>query len=939
MSSILPNTNQTPATRKAQAFSHIGSRTLAASQVSKLREGNQIHHHVNSQSRLTSSTTQSDFLQMSEEQQVRTIDNEHALSIMPEIEWAARVVVSSITSPKDMTKRELIYTSDLDWLPPTVKSVILDEIKKDMEAVYNYGDSMYGFFKDALFVRGSHPRLVLPEAAVDRIINSGEVLSMESLGSMFSAGGALKRRGYFGPHKKEGSVRQVINMESFRNVSGQTQDSTPEEMFYVTVNNDDGTKFDGVLPYLSVTDNFDALKLPYYMESIAASERDKLIGNPEVEFGDFDFGGEESAIPTAESSVGFTKTQMKSPNAQLTVKEFRAATYKSAPNNMVTHLRVPGSHELKRRSVGRPLVIDWPPEAAIPMHVPGNVKQKLGYILLIDENGHPVSMHGNDQIIHRAKNIYNTANSSNSLNNDASASMILNKAARNLTGGTTVTTFREGAKVVEKILEDNIIPRLMNGAYPGGAEISASSELYMLMMARTLCSMHTRMVFVPAEMMSYFAFDYHHNGMGKSLLDSNKILLSMRAGLLLTRTTGEMRNSIPLTKITMKIDEDDADWEKTWSETQDLISKTRQPQFPLNNLSVNDMMDWIHRAGMIFAFEGHPRIPDTGFDFEKIAHENVLPSQDLYDSLGRQLYLGLGIPPELMDTAYDPEFATALVTRNIMFTQTILEYQKIASALMSEDHHRLILADGIMMNSIVGLVKNKWGEIVQRLPSDDQAFFKANPKRFATDLVKRIVTSIRVSFPSPDGTTVESQKDQLQAYKDLTTELLPSFVGSEVIATDIAPELANKIGAMEKQIYHALIRKWCADNNVANDLFQLSSIDEEGRPSFNLLDITESYTKGLATNFMSSAKALVPIEEAVVKDSETLNLGDKGGDGGGSDYGSSSGGGGDEFGGGFGDFGFEEPANGSGEEVIAESSTQTQTETTDQAPENQAPAE
>lgn len=871
MSLNLPNTHTTPATRRVQAFSVIGSRSLTAAYVSKLREGNHHHHSKDAPSLVTSSTSQSDMASISQEQQIRAIDNENAINLMPEIEWACRVLVSSILSPKDMTKRELIYNIDLDWLPPGAKTAVIEQVKKDMTTVYEYGDSLYHIFKDALFRKGSHPRLILPEAAVDMAINSGETLSMESLSQMYSPDGkSLKRKGYFGKHPQVNETGpRFITMESYQKVKGISGSDDPDDAFFVRIEKD-GVESVVTLEGISVTDNYECLKLPSYLEVISASERQELAKRPKPNFSGFDFGLDST-------NESFHSKPATSKNSSLNVNEFRNAVYKGAPNNMVTHMQIPGRTALKRRSVGRPLVKSLSPESVIPLHVPGDPRRKIGYIVLIGEDGHPISMESADQVISRGRSMMKTQNSADSLGSGAMGSMILSKAARNLTGGSEVTSFRDLSKIFEQLVEDNIIPRLMNGSYPGGAELADTSDLYSLMLARTLCSMRTRLVFVPAEMLTYFAFDYHANGMGRSLLDSNKTLIAIRAGLLLTRMTGEIRNSIPLTKVTMKFDEDDTDWEKTWEEAAHAVSTTRQPQYPLNTLAINDLMDWIHRAGYVWSFQSHPRMPDTGFDFDKITHENPLPDQDFYDSLGKQIYMGFGIPPELMDSTYDPEFAIAVASRNIMFTQTVLEFQKVASGLITEDHHRLILSDGIMLNEIVKVVKSKWGEISSNLPSEDKELFAKDPAKFAIDLVERIVTSITVSLPQPDATTLQNQQERFKEFKDFLEEALPSFISQDLISADIAPELAAKFGAMEPVIKAALIRKFMADNNIMPELFDMASVDEEGKPNFDLLKISEDYMLGLNANLMSFAKSMVPVDQAARKDSESMGLGSDGG--------------------------------------------------------------
>lgn len=903
--SNLPNTRYSSADKRAKAFNIIGSRTLAAAQVSKLREGNAPHHRKDAGSALVSSTSQSDMMRIAQEQQIRLTDSENAMEIMPEIEWACRVLVSSILSPKDMTKRELTYNIDIDWIPPGAKTAILEEVKKSMEEVYGYADSLYHIFKDALFTKGGHPRLVLPEAAVDRIINSGETLTMESLRSNFGDDEVLKNIGFFGPIQKDGPSATRLTMESFTRANDFKGSSSADEKFYVTYKDGGGKDVTETLEHLTVSDNYTSLKLASYMQAVAASARSKMIPGIDMDPSAFDFADTDSSSDSITATSEAFNNPPTGKHSGLTEAEFRSTIYKSAPNNLVTHLKIPGRSALTRRSVGRPLVLSLPMESVIPIHAPGDVRRHLGYVLLIDETGHPISMHAGDQVFRQAQVAYSSMMSSSpTAGGNAVGSSILSKAARNLGSNSEVTTFRDMAKIFEQLVEGNIVPRLMNGAFPEGVAISGSDEVFTLMLARTLCSMRTRMVFVPAESLTYFAFDYHHNGMGKSLLDANKRLISIRAGLLLTRMTGELRNSIPLTKVNMKIDEDDADWEQTWADAYDAVTKTRQPQYPLNTLAVNDIMDWVHRAGFIFTFEGHPRMPDTSFDFEKINHENPLPDQDFYESLGKQLYMGFGIPPELMDSTYDSDFAISVASRNIMFTQAILEYQKIASALISEDHHRLILSDGIMMNSIVGVVKSKWGEIASKIPEEDRGQMKTNPAKFAMQLVSRIVSSIRVSLPSPDSTTLENQRTEFDKFSQFVDTLMPYFIGDEIISADIAPELAQKFSSLAPTIKAAFIRDYLSKNNVMPEMFKMSSIGENGLPAFDLLNLTEDHTKGLLANIMSFAKSIIPVDAAAVKDSETLKLGSEGssslggGGGGGGDMGGGMGeeGGGDEFG-------------------------------------------
>lgn len=918
----LRNTRPSVYEQRKKAYSAIGTRVQAAAHVSKLREGNMPHHRKDSLSSITNAFAQADAQRISEEQQLRMIDNENAIALMPEIEWASRVLISSILSPKDMTKRELIYSIDMDWLPYEIRSAVIEKVQEDMENIYGYSESLYHIFKDALFKQGAHPRLILPEAAVDRVINSGETLTLESIKPIFSKNG-LKGKGYLGKRQKQASTH--LNMESFQKAVGEKHEVIDEEPLYFEVQDDKGQKTLEPLELITITDSIDALKVPSYMDAIMQSQRSMMSGRPEISTDDFEFEDIEGMQEATNEAFSAPKNQ----KTDLTINEFRGALYKAAPSNIVTHLRIPGRDSINRRSVGRPLVMSLPPEAVIPLHVPGDPKRHIGYLVLYDENGHPITLAGAEQVVARASTLYNATNSANSVGRSAMGSMIISKAARNLTGGNDVTQFHELAKIFEELVEEDILTRLKNGAFPTGATIGDSNDLYTLMLARTLSSMRTRIVFIPVEMISYFAFDYHNNGVGKSLLDANKMLISMRAGMLLARTTGEMRNSIPLTEVTVKIDEDDPDWEKTLEDSIDLMSKTRQPQYPLTTLAVNDLMDWIHRAGFVYKFEGHPQMPDSGYTFEKIRHDNQLPDQEFYQELGKQLYMGFGIPPELMDTTYDPEFATAIAARNIMFTQTILEQQKKASALITDDIRRLVLSDGTITSEIVTMLKGKWAMIAKSIPSEEKRLYAADPKGYAKKLIERIIESIIIRLPTPDSTTLKNQMEDFDEKEQAYEKALNYVLGPDVLSADIGGELVGKLEAIRGTVKAALMRKYMASEGILPELADISSVDEGGKPAFDLLNIEKTHLTGIMINLLSFAKSIKPLQDAVQKDSESMGLGDGGTSGGDFGGGFDTGGGdegGDSGGDGLGDFDL-------GGDNTSESETTEQTSTEEQPPE------
>jgi hypothetical protein len=168
------------------------------------------------------------------------------------------------------------------------------------------------------------------------------------------------------------------------------------------------------------------------------------------------------------------------------------------------------------------------------------------------------------------------------------------------------------------------------------------------------------------EFVSYFAFDYYENGIGKSLLDNLKIITSIRAILMFARVMAHLKSSINITTVNLTLDEHDPDPQRTVEIAIHEVLRMRQQYFPLGINSPTDLVDWVQRAGVEFSFEGHPGLPNTKFDFDIKNMQHTIPPSDFEEELRKQTYMALGLSPETVDNGFNSEFATTVVANNIL---------------------------------------------------------------------------------------------------------------------------------------------------------------------------------------------------------------------------------------------------------------------------------
>lgn len=825
-------------------------------------------------------THQSQMYGIAQENQRRIFDSTNIMQIFPELELGAQILISSILSPKDMVNTEVVYRFKNSKLPPNVSANILKKIEEDFETEYGIKDELNRMLRDMLYTTGSYACLVLPEAAVDQLINYPQTLTME----MLQTSAAFKQTWDITKNQPV-SLGLLGNPDIVKRTALESVFSINTKQDFKDYPEDGDISLKGLV---SVTDNWSIVKMPRLLDKVRADEISKK------------FMPDTSSLFAMESDMGMTKPQ-KASNTEL-----RSALFKGAQQQVQNFLKVPDRDATMRESIGRPLVQRIPSEAVIPVHLPEDETNPIGYFLLTDDEGHFLSTKTQSGAIAQAQSNLVMGQNTSTTASSSLTSLLIQKAKNNLATNNRVTHLEEVASIYAQIVEQDLIKRLRNGMMGVETTISKNQEVYRMMLARSMQSMLTRLVYVPKEMFTYMAFKHHDNGVGKSLLDDIKVLCSMRAILLFARVQAEAKSSIAITDVTMELDPRSPDPMKDIEMATDLISRTRQQYFPLGTNSPNDLLEWIHRAGFQLHFSGHPHLPDTKFNFETKNFDRQEPNMELDEMLKKQCYMALNLQPEVMEAGFTGEFATTTITNNILLTKRIVQFQEAFSKMLSTHCQKIILSDMTILREVAGEMKNDWDQIVAAEDDKEKSDYAVNPSMWKQRYLEKVVKELEVTFPKPEMSAFKTQYDAFKVYETAVDESLIYWLSADMMTEEINGQISTHIDTLKNILKAHFMREWMSKEGYMTELADIVTLGDDKLPKVDIYSVNKEHMEALVLNAMRYIKTLTPMRAAADKDLANLAVDD--GTGGSSSSSSDSGdsGGSDEGFGGFDDMNFDE---------------------------------
>lgn len=782
-------------------------------------------------------------------------DANNILESLPDVELAMQVMISGILSPSDLRSPKLTHVVGDTELDSGLTAELLQVLQDHFTKFYKIEEWLANGLEDALFKTGSYPLMIVPENSLDDIINNKTPALESYFNQNVDSNGVLNPIGLLGPG--------VSNQKKKAKTRAQQRGFGLESMFSahaaipVTESRING--------HLTVTDNYAALKLPIVAQRLTQGRARASIWR----------GSKVGASLEAAAGSG------------MDLGKISDAIYHRRNFQSKEVVRIRPASQATRAPIGHPLVMKLPSESCIPVHVPSNPRDHLGYFILLDEFGHPLANAMESSYYQELNNAITSGQES------SEASKMLQNSryfSSGLNCRTDQRSMRSLSQAYSEMVEKDLMERLKNGYLGESVEISRPEEVYRIMFARSLAGRQTMLLYVPSELMTYIAFDHNQAGIGRSLLDKAKILAAIRATLMFANTMAAIKNSTARQNLVIELEETDPDPEGTVEYLVNEFVKLQSHSKIASTTSPLDIIDGIQRANVSVAVSGNPNYPETKVSVEDAQSQRAQIDNDFSKMISSQLWMSFGLAPEIIDDMQRVEFAASQITSNALMTKRFALYQSEYCRFISDHARKYVLNSGALMAQLIQVVRKHRKELKnsERVKSVDEVQIQANAPEVADDssaytvkeadtsavqelqgsvfdIIGEFLDAYSVELPPPDDTRIESQAEAFQQFSDLLEKIIDVRLSDDVLDGILGETQAESKAALKQAIKATYQRRWLIRNNIMMELEDLK-VKQTGDGGETLVGEYMNYIDDISTNLAGVMKRIqdknIKVEEA-----------------------------------------------------------------------------
>lgn len=707
-------------------------------------------------------------------------DIKNILEMNPNAQLAIDICVNGTLSPNNTLDSQLQYKSSYDKLG-AIKSTLLQKIREIMNAQVELEDILPTVLKDAKYDVGSYALLVVPTGRIREMIKSEKL-------------------------ERTNSDQKIMKFESMINDFSNVKRPLQADKRYLEPS---ALSFKLEDIGLETTTSLDVSKLITVHSDLEIIRMNKMREN---------WIKQEAVNGCLDSLEDFSNYDIKADMAEMAKEHKQEGLDDSVIADSLNRARnyafddvISLAPEVDPDGIDMAVHMHIPHESIFVMHKPGSPEDHVGYYIALDMSGNPISV--GDEL-----NIHNP-NYNGTYGNDASNSAMGGQA--NFAAGNTEMGFSgmnnssiQGRRISDKtalfskVTEKQLVDKIKSGYFKHhDISLAEHKDLMQTMFQRLLSNKQTQLIFVPASLMTYIAFEYDENGNGISLIIKHKNIGVLNSILTLANTLSAINNTIDYKEVRVKFDDDELDFNKTTDMViGNLVRHSSMNGSRLLSTDVYKQFDYLGTKGYQLAFEDHPSFPGTSVEINNLDRERAAPDVDVMEKNEALLIQSLGSTPEVVDMARNVEFASSYFQSNLQAARRAIADQKILTKFLDK------FIRTYLMNSPLAL---KW--MIQEIDRSR----KDNPELRGIktiELVRGFINSVTTHLPKPDMVKVELLDKAIIEQEKLVDHVLKYTIGEEALqGEDVGEHLEATLEAIRRKIKAVIMRDFLASNNMFNE--------------------------------------------------------------------------------------------------------------------------
>ena len=509
--------------------------------------------------------------------------------------------------------------------------------------------------------------------------------------------------------------------------------------------------------------------------------------------------------------------------------------------------------EALRESIGTPLYLEVDPAAITPIHIPGDPTKHTGYLAILDEHGfiiNPKTLKEEMEMMYQELPTTPVGKSIVSMSHLQGKNVNYKDEKMDTSQLISIFTRQINAKLTKMLHVHAQITDL---------SFSEVNSMYAAILARKMQDKQTKLLFLPPEMVAYYAFKYDDRGIGVTLLNDLPTLSSMRASLLFSGLVAEIKNSIPQTKVNIKLDENDVDPDASLAMIQNNTLERQANLSPIGLVNIRDWTEWAYSSGFSFQVETHPMLPDTKIEYEDVTSQRLIPSESpLHEKIRAQQIMAIGITPEMVDNGFNSDFASTDQAKRIQIARRVTAYQTELGDMLSDEVRKLAKADG----EIVAIVRRQLDTItdIKTYLSDKyKAMYTKDKELTLNRLTLDIISTLTVSLPNPDTDNIDVMLASIQKYSEALDLALDNWVNQEFLGgSEEEAALVENITVIRTALKAYFMREFMIKNGFFTQLADITTFSRDGTPAIDLHEVMSAHMKGLIATTKSYLNEFTP---------------------------------------------------------------------------------